>query len=549
MKYLTHTLLSFSLALGVAFPSLAQTTYDLKVQLREADAALEGEVHFSYKHTGSETLNSLLFRLDANAHSKMKIQEVTTEEGLVLPSGHYAYPYLGRTLEDPLIYEVKLATPLKNGDSIQLKFKYALDHLPRLDQSFFLIDDPHQQGLGAWYPRLLGRKDGHWEPTLLTQANYKVAAKSSNRKFYALSPLGSVNLSKADWAYHYEDKEGTGLDLVFTSNLLLRSATLEDVSIRLYYPASLQKWGVQSLEIVQDILKFYKERYGVYPKKSLTVVLTQGAKRPMLASDQLLIASYDLPAKDQENHVRGLLAYGVAQQYWGMRVRESGKYLPWLTQGLSLYLAQIYLKNKSQLFPWGTRLTDRYLATAGQGWNTALNTPWIHFRKQPFDSFNALAQGKGYTIMRLLDILLGTKVVGQAEIGLQKSLLNKELTEQAFIDAVQTASGKELGWFFKQWTQSNQVLDYAIESLQVSQIKNKYKATVNLHRVGEIIMPVSLTFKLKNGEQIFKLWNGEKKNETLIFEVPAQVEEVILDRAHVTPDIQRSNNAYKLESK
>jgi hypothetical protein len=88
------------------------------------------------------------------------------------------------------------------------------------------------------------------------------------------------------------------------------------------------------------------------------------------------------------------------------------------------------------------------------------------------------------------------------------------------------------------------VIDYAIQSLQVSEREGKYTVTVTVQRLGEAVMPVSIALVLKSGEVVFHLWDGNSRSERLSFEVSSEVKEVRLDPSGVTPDVDRSNNRF-----
>jgi hypothetical protein len=109
---------------------------------------------------------------------------------------------------------------------------------------------------------------------------------------------------------------------------------------------------------------------------------------------------------------------------------------------------------------------------------------------------------------------------------------------------MELVSGKELDWFFQQWVRDGAVLDYGIQSLAVNKTAKGFQATVGLQRLGEAIMPVTVALVLRNGETVFKLWDGAQTSDRLVIDVPADVKEVKLDPAKASPDIDRTNNFF-----
>ena len=122
------------------------------------------------------------------------------------------------------------------------------------------------------------------------------------------------------------------------------------------------------------------------------------------------------------------------------------------------------------------------------------------------------------------------------------------MTAQAFQESLQSVSGKDLDWFFGQWVKRGDILDYAIQSVRQARQKDseQIKAVITLQNMGDIEMPMTLALRLKNGSTLFKLWNGSQDGLRLTYELPDALTSVTLDPSNATPDIDRSNNVYKV---
>lgn len=534
--------------LGLSAPVMAAAslTYDLQLDLDVDASTLRGQAKISYTNTGQRELKTLFFRLDANSEAQMDVQEVKTKDGLVLPAKAYTYDFLEQQVADPFLFQVFLPEPLAPGASIELDFRYQIRHLPNQKGSFYLVDDRQRLGLGSWYPRLVPFRDGHWQIYERLLADYKVAARAS-KKLYVISPLAPISINSTDRSYQYSVENATEMSLIYTPDLLLRSSDEEGMSIRYYYDSSLQKWAPMTLEIVQSALRFLRERYSAYPLKRLTVVSVEDSRYPVVASDQMLVLRNTFAAETDEAVVRRRLSehivYGLAQQFWGYQVAQPPDQMPWIAQGMSLFLAQNYLQDKEKKsFLLGDALTKEYLRAARQGWNTSLQPSRTALERMPYDSFTVLAQGKGYTIFKQLDRLLGRPNMLKVENQLLTQYRTRPLTPEGLQQAFEQVSSKDMEWFFGQWVRRGDKLDYAVQSVQQSASGGGVKATINLQRIGQITMPVSVALKMDNGETVLKLWDGAQASDRLIVDLKRPLREVIIDPSEATPDVNRANN-------
>ena len=540
--------------LGLTAPAFADSPvqYQLQLDLDVDNTSLQGNATIDYHNQSQRALPFLLFRLDANLNAEVEVQEVTTAEGLVLPAHFYRYDYLEKKREDPLVYQVFLAEPLQPNEKIQLKFKYKIQHLPHQNGTYYLIDDVYRLGMGAWYPRVIPFRDGEWRLQERLPAEYKVNARA-NDSMVVISPLAPVSINNSDRSYEYSSSRAEEMSLVYAPKMLSRSVEVDGIQVRFYYDNSLQKWSNLSLEILSEALTYFKDRYGRWPVKRLTVVSMAQHAQPVVASNQLILLRNSFPEDADPEVVRRrlteYLVYGLAQQYWGYQVKQDSQDVPWITQGLALLQAHNYVKTRSKKsFLLGDALVEDYLRTARQGWNTRLNAPAETLSHWPHQGFVPLAQGKGFTVVRLLENMLGRKVFEQVENRLLQQHQSQPVTAQAFQESLQSVSGKDLDWFFGQWVKRGDILDYAIQSVRQARQKDseQIKAVITLQNMGDIEMPMTLALRLKNGSTLFKLWNGSQDGLRLTYELPNALTSVTLDPSNATPDIDRSNNVYKV---
>ena len=84
----------------------------------------------------------------------------------------------------------------------------------------------------------------------------------------------------------------------------------------------------------------------------------------------------------------------------------------------------------------------------------------------------------------------------------------KHVDEDAFRSVCEEVSGMDLKDLFKQWLHTTKDCDYKLSRFKVRSAKEGYSANVKIERKGELIMPLTLAFRLKNGNTVTERVDG-----------------------------------------
>lgn len=151
---------------------------------------------------------------------------------------------------------------------------------------------------------------------------------------------------------------------------------------------------------------------------------------------------------------------------------------------------------------------------------------------------------KGAIVLHMLNYLVGDDVFFDILSTYCSNFAYKIVTLQDFINVSENVSHEELDWFFDQWIYSTKHLDYSIKEVTEKKNGNEYKTEVTIERLGEIMMPVDLTFYLKDNETITmtKVWDGAGNSTKISITTQVEILEVELDSEQWLLDINRTNN-------
>jgi len=555
LKFIKSVIISLFLISISNFDSKAITAnnYKIEVKINSQQRIIQGTNDITYYNNSKENLDKiyLILGLNDNYDTKMKVTEVTDNAGTILPSSIYRYRYLGREIEDKSICQVSLPSPISSGESTNIKVKFAVSNLTKTNGVIFLDDSLNDKYSGSWYPKVINFDNGYWKKRDFPQANYEADLTINNDDIIVTSGIelntnndngkGIKNIS-------YKLNNVRSFSIALSPILIAENdQTKEGTIIKSYYKNNrVSSWNRTIIENTKEILSYYHKKFGMYPYKQLSIIPGNTYDKGGYANTNMIVLHESLEKgknkNDINNNLNWYLAYTIAQQYFGHLVGESGEYPEWITQGASLHLASLYLKEKNGTLNNYNDYIKQYVDASRANFNTKILQPIDELEKLNFDWQSIIERGKSAQIFKMLESVTGRKVVQDS----MKDLITKYQTDfidsEIFKNVLETHYPKPLNSFFDQWVSDNKKLDYAIYSVKQGKIGNKFKIELGVKRIGKAIMPVSIAFTLKKGSKAFQVWDGVTTESTLTYEFNESVKVVEIDPAQTLPDTDRSNN-------
>jgi hypothetical protein len=534
----------------------ALNIYKIDVSIDSVQRTVNGTNEIIVYNNSKEVLDKLYFLLGLNNSydTRMKVTEVSIND-VIIPGSSYRYRYLGQDVEDRTIYQVALPNQLGPGESVNVKLKFDIANLSKINNILFLDDNINDIYMGSWYPRVINYEKGSWQKNNFPVNNYEVNATIGGDDIIAASGVeieSEALKGKGLKRINYKINNARGFALAISQMLTSETEEIKydeknGVVIKNYFKNNKSaKWNKTIMEIAKDVFSFYIKKFGTYPYRQLSILPGNSFNKGGYANNNMIVLHETLDSyknsQDAENYLRWYICYLIGQQYFGYNVGESGEFPRWITSGASLHLAAAYLKEKNADDRVYKSLINQYISASRANFNTLVMQPVSELRQGNFDWENIIEKGKAAQIFKMLEIAIGRK-------GLQDSLKEVLLKYQheiistdAFEDIVESVSAKKLGDFFKQWVYESKSLDYAITRIKQNKTGNKYEVNISLKRLGRAVMPVSMAVTLKNGSKVFQIWDGVTSEAELTFTYQYPVKYIQLDPAETLPDTDRSNN-------
>jgi tetratricopeptide (TPR) repeat protein len=375
---------------------------------------------------------------------------------------------------------------------------------------------PEQLLMTQWHPRLW------WGFPTVDDFAVKVQGPDG----YALACSGRLDAQTG----YYECKAAHDFGMFFSRVLSVIEVETDGVLIRCFHPADAEACGRLLLDTAADVVGFYRQRFGFYPHKSLTII--SGAEQPMggypVATAILAIHGMRQMAQKPRLHWQWITAHEIGHMYFGEHVLERDS-PGWLWIGLGLYADREYVRARGLGLDKHRELVARYTEGVRQGLDTTLHRTAEQIRNVGFDYNNVAQHGKGFSVVSALACVLGPETFDRIYLRCLREFSGRRLGVDAFQALCEAESGLDLGWFFDQWVRSNQYLSYGIASQSCGKENDKFISRVRVECRGTLRMPVPVKAWFEDGTSQVQFTDRLAKARDLEFASQSPLKEVQLD--------------------
>jgi aminopeptidase N len=222
------------------------------------------------------------------------------------------------------------------------------------------------------------------------------------------------------------------------------------------------------------------------------------------------------------------VAHEIAHQYWGFdTVLDKGDYFYWPGLPLGIYTDQLYMARR------GTRRFSiaQYRAAIAKGLDTTIRRTRAQMKANRFDWGTVISHEKAYAVVRMLADLMGPERFLDFLRDLLRRFRCRILSFDDFRSAAEETAGRDLGWFFHDWVDTNRVAGYAIENVR----NRDGHVEVVVRRTGTARFPIEIRVTTNQGVQMVQRIAPDPDLQTLVFEAAGQPANVAIDPRGICP--------------
>lgn len=326
-----------------------------------------------------------------------------------------------------------------------------------------------------------------------------------------------------------------------------------------YQPDTLEQNWARLPEFTVRAFQYMNKHFGKYPYKQYSVI--QGGDGGMEYPMATLITGHR-----SLGSLVGVTVHELAHSWYQMILGTNESLYPWMDEGFTSYASDIVM---SELFniPGDPHKGSYagYFSLVKSGLEEPLSTHADFYNTNR--AYGIASYSKGAITLHQLGYIIG-------EDNLQKGMMRyfdtwkfKHPNPTDFKRIMEKESGIELDWYFQQWVNTTNTIDYGIKSI----INTGDTTFITLHRSGLMPMPIDLQIEYKDGEKEnfyipLSIMRGEKPQENsdierktvadwrwtnpeYVLAIPHKankLKSVEIDPSNRMADIERGDNKWEL---
>ncbi|MBP6432024.1 MAG: M1 family metallopeptidase [Ferruginibacter sp.] len=250
----------------------------------------------------------------------------------------------------------------------------------------------------------------------------------------------------------------------------------------------------------------------------------------------------------QNDGLFGVTDHEFGHTWFPMIVGSNERKYGWMDEGFNTFinsLADDDFNNGEYKSP-KTDMTYMNQYMFGENTESIMNTPDA---LREANIGNSLYFKPGYGLELLRNEILGPDRFDYAFKEYIKRWAYKHPTPWDFFRTMDNVSGEDLSWFWRGWFLENYRLDQAIEKIEYTDNKPAKGAQVTLLNLGQMAMPVNLSYETVSGKKgklklPVEVWNNTSE---WVVKLPTteEIKNVEIDAEKIFPDMNWENNIWK----
>ncbi|HUH64505.1 MAG TPA: hypothetical protein VLZ50_15970 [Terracidiphilus sp.] len=485
-------------------PPYAQ--YGIECSFDPVAAQLQGTETIRFRNTTTRAMERLALDWSLNPRKTVSATANGKPVVLLVPSGT-------KESAGPLL--LQLPERLEPGADLELKVDFRNSYASEMDSKREFL-------LQSWHPRLW------WGFGTMDDYEVRISAPAG----WGVVTSGVLNEGSGIWKG--KQMRDFAVQIFDEKQYTVERAQAGDVLVTAVHTAAGAKCARLVLETAVDVIGFYRQRFGFYPHRSLTIIpgMDYPAGGYPVATAMVAIHGEEQMEKKPEAHFQWITAHEIGHMYWSQYVLAEGEdELNWLMIGLGIHADREYRHARGIQPPVGN-LPAGYVGGVKNGIDTTMDLSDEQEEIIDWDFNNIVEHGKSSAMMDALESTIGADAFDRAYRRSLREFHGRQMSWHDFEKVCEEESGEDLGWFFESWVRTNEFAMYQISGRESTRTDNGWRTRVEVASKGTRLERVPVVATFMDGSQQTLQTDRLAAESDLVFESKSPLKEVKIDPAN-----------------
>lgn len=555
--------------------------YSIECSLDHAERALSGTETIAYTNNSPDTLSEFFIHLYPNAYNEKAsplIRDYLQGTWLILigltESARGSIEVTKLAVDggetpfevDGTILSSAFPGPLLPGETAEIGISFTLKIRKKLGRAGYVGD---HYDFGQWYPKMAVYDKRGWHADQFRFGEFygefgDFDVSITLPEQFVIAATGTVVSGDPGWERNRPGAPAAGTreggpsgpvktvrfsaanvhDFAWCADpsFVVESADAGSYRVMSFYRSGNAAWAdsalarsVRAMEWLEGLAGPYQ-----YPQVSVVDVPSEGGMEyPMLVMN-------GSPGEE-------LILHELGHQWFYAMLANNERDEAWIDEGMTSY--QTYLYEEEHYGPFGRARAPRFpsLFPRDKVWER-IERPVIDLHRYDFaepvarphhefrNAAHEMVYTKGALFMRALRYYTGDEDFRKIVRLYFERWKFKHVDEEAFRSVCEEVSGLDLSEFFKQWLHTTKSCDYKISRFKAAESGGSYTADVKIERKGELMMPLTLAFRMKDGNTVTERVDGLAREYSNTFTFPVKPVSLAVVPGNEILDIHQIDN-------
>lgn len=545
--------------------------YHINVKLDESTHTLQGQQTITWKNPGEKPVHELFFylypnafrsphttfmkesggqlrdsKLPANGYGEMKLNSLYTVDGIsLLQRSQFVQPDDGNRKDNTLL-KLRLPHPVLSQETITLKMGFIVK-LPKIFARMGYADQFVMAG--QWFPKVAAYEKKGVRGR--TTEGWNIHQYHGNSEFYSNYGIYSVRIQvpahytvaatgfptkeaiavngKKIYQFYADDVHdfawAASPNFVYYEEPF-SAEHIPGVRIKLYLDPTHKHLKDRYFYAAKAALTKFSEWYGNYPYSTLSIVVPpkSGAGAGGMEYPTLVTAA-EAATESPGYTLERTVVHEIGHQYFYGLLASNEFEEAWLDEGFTSYAEDKLMEQVFGLAP-KVAITASYITDPAP-----LKLAAWQYKNQNHYAENVYLRAK--LVLLAMEKQVGEKVMHRIMKRYTQTYRFKHPTTTDFQHIVEQVTTARWTDFFQQYVYSGQMVDYAVENIEVDKVKHnnkpQYCSTVHVRKLGAHYPYVPIIFNFADNTTIRRTWDGSGTRIQYKFTHPAPLEWVMID--------------------